>query len=77
MKAIVYTSNTGHTAAYAKMLSEKTHLPIYTLKEAIKQLSRETEVFCLSVGFLPTALRDIKRQKNTIKFLPLCAVGLL
>ncbi len=33
--AIVYTSNTGYTARYAKMLGEKAGLPVYEYKEAI------------------------------------------
>ena len=44
MKAIVYTSNTGHTAEYAKILGEKTGLPVYALSEAAKQLSNGTEI---------------------------------
>ncbi len=36
IKAIVYTSNTGYTKEYAEILSNKTGLPVYTLKEANK-----------------------------------------
>ncbi len=39
MNAIVFTSNTGHTAKYAKILGEKTGLPVYSLKEAQKSLA--------------------------------------
>ena len=34
MDAIVYTSNTGHTEKYAKILGEKTDLPVFSLKDA-------------------------------------------
>lgn len=34
IKAIVYTSNTGYTKEYAKILADKTALPLYNLKEA-------------------------------------------
>ena len=34
LKAIVYTSNTGHTARYAKMLGEIIGVDVYSLKEA-------------------------------------------
>ena len=34
MKAIVYTSQTGHTQRYAQMLAERTGVPAYSLKEA-------------------------------------------
>lgn len=32
--AIVYTSNTGFTEQYARLLGEKTGLPVYPLSEA-------------------------------------------
>ncbi|WP_455581832.1 hypothetical protein [Dysosmobacter sp.] len=34
IQAILYTSNTGTTAEYAKLLGEKTNLPVYPLKDA-------------------------------------------
>ena len=40
MEAIVYTSNTGHTAAYARLLGEKTGLAVFTLDEAIRTLEK-------------------------------------
>ena len=40
MKAIVYTSNAGHTAAYAKLLGDKTGLPVYALEEAVKKIPK-------------------------------------
>ncbi len=39
-KAIVYTSNTGYTAAYAKLLGEKTGLLVYPLSEVVKSLEK-------------------------------------
>ena len=44
MKAIVYTSNTGHTAEYSKMLGAKIGLPVYALNEAAKKLQKGTEI---------------------------------
>ena len=34
MKAIIYTTNTGTTAQYAKMLAEQTELPAFSMEEA-------------------------------------------
>lgn len=34
MKAIIYTSNTGSTERYARLLAEQTGLPAYSLTEA-------------------------------------------
>ena len=47
---IVYTSNTGHTARYAKLLSEKTALPALSLAEATEKLAKGTPI--LYVGWL-------------------------
>ena len=45
MKAIVYTSQTGHTQRYAQMLSERTGVPAYSLQEAKGKLQRGDEIF--------------------------------
>ena len=45
MKAIVYTSQTGHTQRYAQMLSEKTGVPAWSAKEAREKLQRGDEIF--------------------------------
>ena len=45
MKAIVYTSQTGHTQRYAQMLSEKTGVPAYSAKEAKSRLHQGDEIF--------------------------------
>lgn len=47
MKAIVYTSETGHTAHYAQLLAQKTGLPAMTLAQARKKLCLQDEVFYL------------------------------
>lgn len=63
MQAIVYTSNTGHTAEYAKILGEKTSLPVYALSEAKKQLSSGTEIIYLGWLFA----NGIKGYKKAAK----------
>jgi len=45
MKAIVYASQTGFTQRYALLLSEKTGVPAYSVKEAAKKLRRNDDVF--------------------------------
>ena len=47
MDAIVYTSNTGYTEKYAKILGEKTDLPVYSLKDAEKQLPQGRTILYL------------------------------
>ena len=45
MKAIVYTSQTGHTQRYARMLSERTGVPAWSAQEAKGKLQRRDEIF--------------------------------
>ena len=52
MQAVVHTSNAGHTDEYAKMLGEKTGLPVYALSDATKQLSSGTESICCRYSLL-------------------------
>lgn len=47
MKAIVYTSNTGSAASYAKMLSQKIAIPVYSMEEAIKKVESGSEILYL------------------------------
>ena len=75
MKAIVYTSNTGHTAEYAKILGEKTGLPVYTLKEAAKNLTRGTEIIYLGWLFVNN-IKGYKKAAKKFKISAACAVGL-
>ena len=75
MKAIVYTSNTGHTAEYAKILGEKIGLPVYELNEATKTLGKGTAVIYLGWLFA----NSVKGYKIAVKFFDIsavCAVGL-
>lgn len=42
--AIVYTSKSGHTKEYAKILSKKINASIYLLDEAIKKLNKNSRI---------------------------------
>ena len=75
MKAIVYTSNTGHTAEYAKILGEQTGLPVYALSEAAKQLSNGTEIIYLGWLFANN-IKGYKKAAKQYKISAICAVGL-
>ena len=75
MKAIVYTSNTGHTAQYAKMLAEKTGLSLFTLEDAIKQLDKGSEIIYLGWLFA-NSLKGYKKASKHFKISVVCGVGL-
>lgn len=48
MISIVYESKTGHTLKYAQMLSQKLHLPYYSIEEAETKLKEKDKVVFLS-----------------------------
>ena len=48
MNAIVYCSQTGHTAQYARLLAQRLELPAYPLPAALDALPRGAEVIFLS-----------------------------
>ena len=64
MKTIVYESNTGFTARYAKMLSEKIHLPCCSLSEAESTLSKQSSIIFMSwvEGGKIQKLKDARRR---------------
>ena len=74
MKAIVYISNTGHTASYAKLLGEKTGLPVYSLDEA-KALEKQTQIIYLGWLFA-SSIKGYKQAAKKFKIAAVLAVGL-
>lgn len=73
--AIVYTSGTGYTAAYAKLLGEKTGLPVYALAEADKILPKQTAIIYL--GWLMAGkVKGYAKAKKRYDVLAVCGVGL-
>ncbi len=74
MKAILYTSNTGHTEEYAKILGEKTGLPVYSLTQA-KKLEKQTEIIYLGWLFA-SSIKGYKAAAKRFKIDAVLAVGL-
>ena len=73
--AIVYTSNTGFTARYAKLLGEKNTLPVHSLDEAKATLAKDTPV--LYLGWLMAGtVRGYKKAAKRYKICAVCGVGL-
>lgn len=75
MNAIVFTSNTGHTAEYAKILGTKTGLPVYSLKDAQKALESNTPIIYLGWLFANT-VKGYKKASQRFNICAVCAVGL-
>lgn len=47
IKAVVYTTNTGSTAQYARMLGELVQLPVLSLSDVARKLGKQTEIIYL------------------------------
>lgn len=69
-KAIVYTSNTGHTRQYAAALGEKTGLPVYCLAEAVSKLPGGGDI--LYLGWIHAS--HVKGFSKAAKHFSVCAV---
>ena len=75
MNAIVYTSNTGFTAQYAKLLGEKLNLPVYSLDAAKKELDAGAEI--LYLGWLMAGqVKGCKQAAKLYKIAAVCGVGM-
>ena len=75
MDAIIYTTNTGSTEQYAKLLAQKTGLSAYSLAEAKKVVPTEAEVIYL--GWITAG--SVKGFANAAKryhIRAVCAVGM-
>ena len=73
--AIVYTSNTGSAEQYTKLLSGKTGLPVYALKDALKVLSQESEI--IYIGWIAaSAVKGYAKAAKRYRIRAVCAVGM-
>jgi len=73
--AIVYTSGTGHTAAYAALLGEKTGLPVMTLTEASDRLSPKAPILYLG-WLMGGSIQGYRKAEARYQICAVCAVGL-
>lgn len=73
---IVYTSNTGHTEEYAKLLGQETGLEVRELKEAAGTLPANSEIIYL--GWLRASeVVGYKKAAKKFNVKCLCGVGML
>ena len=75
IKAIVYTSNTGYTAEYAKRLHDNTDLPVYRLDDANRKLKPGTEIIYLGWLMAGTVM-GYKDAAKLYNIKAVCGVGL-
>ena len=72
MDAIIYTTNTGSTEQYAKLLAQKTGLPTYSLAEAKKRDFVGAEAIYLG-WIMAGSVKAMPRLRRTIGCAPSAA----
>lgn len=75
MKAIVYTSNTGSTARYAKLLGHETGLPVYTSETANRNLPAGAEIIYLG-WIMAGEIKGYKKAAKQYTVQTVCGVGM-
>ena len=75
MNAIIYTTNTGSTERYARLLAQKTGLPVYSLAEAKKRVFAEAEVIYLG-WIMAGSVKGYAEAAKRYRVRAICAVGM-
>lgn len=74
-KAIVFCSNTGFTETYARFLAEDLELPVFSLKQAQKHLSKGDSIFFLG-WVLGSHVSGLDKARKVFDVKGVVAVGL-
>ena len=74
MNAIIYTTNTGSTEQYAKLLAQKTGLPAYSFAEAKKQILAGAEVVYLG-WIMAGSVKGYAAAAKCYRVCAVCGVG--
>ena len=75
MDAIIYTTNTGSTEQYAKLLAQKTGLPAYSFAEAKKQIFAGAEVVYLG-WIMAGSVKGYAAAAKYYRVRAVCGVGM-
>ena len=75
MNVIIYTSNTGSTEQYAKLLSRETELPVYSLKDAKKKVSADSDIIYLG-WIMAGKVKGYTYAAKHYKVHAVCGVGM-
>ncbi len=75
LKAIIYTSNSGYTAEYAKLLGEKTGLPVFSLDKAKNAVAAGSEILYLG-WIMAGTVKGYGSAAKRYRVRAVCAVGM-
>ena len=75
MNAIIYTTNTGSTERYAKLLAQKTGLPAYSLAEAKKRVFAGAEVVYLG-WIMAGSVKGYAEAAKCYRVRVICGIGM-
>ena len=75
VQAIVYTSNTGSTGQYARLLGQETGLPVCSLEEAKKALKSGTQILYLG-WVMAGGIQGYADAARLYRIPMVCAVGM-
>ncbi len=75
MDAIIYTTNTGSTESYAKLLAQKTGLSAYSLAKAKKRVFAGAEVIYLG-WIMAGSVKGYAEAAKRYQVRAVCAVGM-
>jgi len=75
MNAIIYTTNTGSTECYARLLAQKTRLPVYSLAEAKKRVFAGAEVIYLG-WIMAGSVKGYAEAAKRYQVRAVCGVGM-
>ena len=75
MNAIIYTTNTGSTERYARLLAQKTGLPVYSLAEAKKRVFAGAEAIYLG-WIMAGSVKGYAEAAKHYQVRAVCGVGM-
>lgn len=76
MSVIVYKSNAGYTAEYARLLGEELKLTVYSLDDAVSKLPRDTDVIYLG-WVMAGSIKGYKAAAKRFSVKAVCGVGMM
>ena len=75
MEAVVYTSNTGSTEHYAKLLGHELRVSVYSTEEAGNKLPTGTEIIYLG-WIMAGGIKGYKKAAKLYKVRAICGIGM-